>query len=127
MWSQTILWLPWNHTFGGNKNIGLVLYNGGTLYIDNGKPTPRDIHKTLIDHPLTREVFQNLLADMAAVATGSSNKVLRMTLESVLPALDAHEITDKGSINQRAVLENRAATVETLYTGAIAPGVIGLK
>ena len=33
-------WLPWNHTFGGNHNVGLVLYNGGTLYIDEGKPTP---------------------------------------------------------------------------------------
>jgi feruloyl-CoA synthase len=33
-------WLPWNHTFGGNHNVGLVLYNGGTLYIDDGKPTP---------------------------------------------------------------------------------------
>jgi len=33
-------WLPWNHTFGGNHNFGIVLYNGGTLYIDDGKPTP---------------------------------------------------------------------------------------
>ena len=33
-------WLPWNHTFGGNHNVGIVLYNGGTLYIDEGKPTP---------------------------------------------------------------------------------------
>ena len=33
-------WLPWNHTFGGNHNVGLTLYNGGTLYIDDGKPTP---------------------------------------------------------------------------------------
>ncbi len=33
-------WLPWNHTFGGNHNYGLTLYNGGTLYIDEGKPTP---------------------------------------------------------------------------------------
>ncbi|MDB5912250.1 MAG: long-chain-fatty-acid--CoA ligase-like protein, partial [Ramlibacter sp.] len=29
-------WLPWNHTFGGNHNIGLTIYNGGTLYIDDG-------------------------------------------------------------------------------------------
>ena len=29
-------WLPWNHTFGGNHNFGMVLYNGGTLYIDAG-------------------------------------------------------------------------------------------
>jgi feruloyl-CoA synthase len=33
-------WLPWNHTFGGNHNFNLVLRNGGTLYIDAGKPAP---------------------------------------------------------------------------------------
>jgi feruloyl-CoA synthase len=33
-------WLPWNHTFGGNHNFRIVLYNGGTLYIDDGKPMP---------------------------------------------------------------------------------------
>jgi feruloyl-CoA synthase len=32
-------WLPWNHVFGGSHNFGIVLYNGGTLYIDEGKPT----------------------------------------------------------------------------------------
>jgi feruloyl-CoA synthase len=40
-------WLPWNHTFGGNHNVGLVIYNGGTLYIDEGKPTPTLIAETL--------------------------------------------------------------------------------
>jgi feruloyl-CoA synthase len=40
-------WLPWNHTFGGNHNVGLTLYNGGTLYIDEGKPTPQAIGSTL--------------------------------------------------------------------------------
>ena len=40
-------WLPWNHTFGGNHNVGLVLNNGGTLYIDEGKPTPALMHETL--------------------------------------------------------------------------------
>ncbi|HEV7575802.1 MAG TPA: feruloyl-CoA synthase [Caldimonas sp.] len=40
-------WLPWNHTFGGNHNVGLVIYNGGTLYIDEGKPTPALIGETL--------------------------------------------------------------------------------
>ena len=33
-------WLPWSHTFGANHNINLVLRNGGTLYIDGGKPAP---------------------------------------------------------------------------------------
>jgi feruloyl-CoA synthase len=40
-------WLPWNHTFGGNHNVGITLYNGGTLYIDEGKPTPALIGETL--------------------------------------------------------------------------------
>ncbi|HEY2977428.1 MAG TPA: AMP-binding protein, partial [Burkholderiaceae bacterium] len=40
-------WLPWNHTFGGNHNIGITVYNGGTLYIDEGKPTPALIGETL--------------------------------------------------------------------------------
>ena len=33
-------WLPWNHTFGGNHNFNLVLRNGGTLYVDDGRPAP---------------------------------------------------------------------------------------
>jgi feruloyl-CoA synthase len=33
-------WLPWSHTFGGNHNVNLVLANGGTLYIDDGRPLP---------------------------------------------------------------------------------------
>jgi feruloyl-CoA synthase len=40
-------WLPWNHTFGGSHNFGLTLYNGGTLYIDEGKPAPQLIGETL--------------------------------------------------------------------------------
>ena len=40
-------WLVWNHTFGGNHNVGLTVYNGGTLYIDEGKPTPALIGETL--------------------------------------------------------------------------------
>ena len=39
-------WLPWNHTFGGNHNFGLALANGGTLYIDDGRPTPAAIGQT---------------------------------------------------------------------------------
>ncbi len=40
-------WLPWNHTAGGNHNLGLVLNHGGTLYIDEGKPVPGLIEKTV--------------------------------------------------------------------------------
>jgi feruloyl-CoA synthase len=40
-------WLPWNHTFGGNHNIGLTLFNGGTMYLDAGKPMPGGIEQTV--------------------------------------------------------------------------------
>ena len=46
-------WMPWNHTFGGNADVGVILCHGGMLYIDNGKPAPG-----LVDHTATnlREV-----------------------------------------------------------------------
>src|SRR5688572_31903817 len=39
-------WLPWNHTFGGNHNFNLVLRNGGTMYVDGGKPVPGLVETT---------------------------------------------------------------------------------
>jgi feruloyl-CoA synthase len=40
-------WLPWHHTYGGNHNFNLVLRNGGTLYIDRGRPLPGQFEETL--------------------------------------------------------------------------------
>lgn len=40
-------WLPWNHVFGGSHNFGIALYNGGSLYIDSGRPTAAEFQTTL--------------------------------------------------------------------------------
>jgi len=40
-------WLPWSHTFGGSHNFGIALYNGGSLFIDDGKPTPSAFAQTV--------------------------------------------------------------------------------
>lgn len=40
-------WMPWNHTAGGNHNLGIALYNGGSFYIDDGKPTPDGVAATV--------------------------------------------------------------------------------
>jgi feruloyl-CoA synthase len=40
-------WMPWNHIFGGTVNFGLALYNGGSFYIDDGKPLPGSIETTI--------------------------------------------------------------------------------
>jgi feruloyl-CoA synthase len=49
-------WAPWHHTAGGNHNFGFVLYNGGTLYVDEGKPVPGHIETTVRN---LREVATN--------------------------------------------------------------------
>ena len=40
-------WLPWNHTFGGNHNFNMILKHGGSLYVDDGKPAPGLIERTV--------------------------------------------------------------------------------
>ncbi|WP_338751782.1 feruloyl-CoA synthase [Janibacter alittae] len=59
-------WLPWSHTFGGNHNVGMVLVNGGTLYIDGGRPAPGLFDTTLrnvAEHPPT--IYFNVPAGFA--------------------------------------------------------------
>jgi feruloyl-CoA synthase len=49
-------WAPWHHTAGGNKDFGMVIYNGGTMYLDDGKPLPGAIETTVRN---LREVATN--------------------------------------------------------------------
>jgi feruloyl-CoA synthase len=70
----------------------------------------------IVSNARVRATFQERLKTFAAAATGSSNRVVALVLLAELPSLDAGEITDKGSINQRAVLRCRASAVADLYT-----------
>src|ERR1700678_3085169 len=69
----------------------------------------------IFGHPNVQRRFQELLESFAVNATGSSNRVTRAILAQEPPSLDAGEITDKGSLNQRAVLDRRTAIIERLY------------
>jgi feruloyl-CoA synthase len=71
-----------------------------------------------------RAEFARLLAPMADSARGTSGRVMRAILLADPPSLDIGEMTDKGSINQRAVLAHRAALVEELYADPPSPNVI---
>jgi feruloyl-CoA synthase len=62
-----------------------------------------------------RSKFAKLLRELAKTSTGSSNRVARAMLMEEPPSIDQHEVTDKGSFNQRAVLNRRAALVDELY------------
>ena len=81
----------------------------------------------IIKHPSFRALVLGKLKSLAANSTGSSNRVVRLAVMTEMPSLDAHEITDKGSLNQRAILENRKDDVETLYAGNAANGVFYIK
>lgn len=70
----------------------------------------------LISHPRVREHLSSLLNAHIEHSTGSSNRVTRMVFLNGPPSFDAGEITDKGSINQRAVIRHRTELVESLYT-----------
>ncbi|CAN5621822.1 feruloyl-CoA synthase [soil metagenome] len=77
-------WLPWNHTFGGNHNLGIALYNGGTLYIDDGKPTPTGIAETLRNlREIAPTLYFNVPTGFEAIAHAMENDtVLRDKLLS---------------------------------------------
>ncbi|MEO6576802.1 MAG: AMP-binding protein, partial [Polyangiaceae bacterium] len=68
-----------------------------------------------VAHRAVQEQFASSLAKLAERATGSSNHVARALVMTVSPDIDKGEITDKGSINQRAVLAARSKLVEALY------------
>ncbi len=72
-------WLPWNHTFGGNHNFGMVIFHGGTLYIDDGKPTPALIGETLRNlREIAPTVYFNVPTGFEAIANAmKTDDVLR--------------------------------------------------
>jgi len=75
-------WLPWNHTFGGNHNTGITLYNGGTLYIDDGKPTVQGIAETLRNlREISPTVYFNVPKGLEEIAAAmETDEVLRTSL-----------------------------------------------
>ncbi len=87
----------------------------------------RDMLAALVfpDGAHAREAFADRLRTFAAQATGSSNRIERILVMHEPPSLDAGEMTDKGSINQRAVLSRRAALVDALYEEPPGADVIG--
>lgn len=72
----------------------------------------------VLRHPAVTAWMAERLASFVAIAAGSSKQIARAMFLEEPPSLDALEITDKGSLNQRAMLARRAALVEELYSGS---------
>jgi feruloyl-CoA synthase len=78
----------------------------------------------VVSHPEVRAFFLEKLRKLAVRSTGSSTRLARAILLAEPPSMDRSEMTDKGSINQRAVLENRAALVDLLYAEPLSDAVL---
>ena len=74
-------WLPWSHTFGGSHNVGMVLHHGGSLYIDDGRPAPGLLDRTLRN---LRDVAPTVYFNVPA---GYSLLVPRLTADPALARL----------------------------------------
>lgn len=90
---------------------------------------PHDLVETneqMIAHSAVRDAFQQKLVEFAKNSTGSSTVVQRILLQAVPPSIDAHEVTDKGSLNQRAVQAHREDQIEILYQEPLSDLVISV-
>jgi feruloyl-CoA synthase len=111
-------WLPWNHTFGGNHNVGIVLDNGGTLYIDEGKPTPTGMAETLRNlREIAPTIYFNVPTGFEAIANAmETDAVLRRNLLSRVrmffysgaalaqPIWDSLHRTQEAEVGERIVM-----------------------
>ena len=111
-------WLPWNHTFGGNHNVGMVLFHGGTLFIDDGKPTPTLMGETLRNlREIAPTVYFNVPTGFEAIANAmKADEALRKTLLSRVqmffyagaslaqPVWDALHAAQEAEIGERIVM-----------------------
>ncbi len=81
-------WLPWTHTFGANQNIGLCLYHGGTLYIDEGRPTAAGMAQTLANlREISPTIYFNVPKGFEALSLAmEDDKVLRRRVFSKVQA-----------------------------------------
>lgn len=109
-------------------DVGMLIFSDlqACCQLLDGQPSNISAAGVLAHH-LVRARFQSLLDSFALQSTGNSNRVARAILVEEPPSLDAGEVTDKGSLNQRAVLERRAALVEELYSSEGSPRVFRIR
>ena len=89
-----------------------------------GAPAPDAAAAVVLAHEQVRNAFKRCLDALSDPSRGTSARIGRAILLAEPPSLDVGEVTDKGSINQRAVLAHRAGLVEELYADPPSANVI---
>ncbi|MBP7459614.1 MAG: AMP-binding protein, partial [Ottowia sp.] len=106
------------------KEVGALIFTTPAVRSLTDLPSDAPLGQVLADRRVLQK-FQSLATDLSLTATGSANRVTRLMLMAEPPSIDLGEVTDKGSINQRAVLKHRDALVQALYDET--PGHIVIK
>ncbi len=120
-------WLPWNHTFGGNHNVGLTLMHGGTLYIDDGKPTAALVAETLRNlREIAPTLYFNVPTGFEMIAQAmKTDEVLRKKLLSRVrmffysgaglaqPVWDSLHATAEAEVGERIVMSTGLGMTES--------------
>ena len=96
------------------KEVGAMVFPTAAVRGLSGLPADASMHDVVESAPVLAH-FQTVIDKLAQTATGSATHIARMCLLADPPTIDRGEVTDKGSINQRAVLLHRAALVEQLH------------
>ena len=100
------------------REVGALIFATQAVRELSGLGPDATLQQVLESAPVQAR-FQRVLDELARAATGSANRIARLHLVAEPPALDRGEVTDKGSINQRAVLKHRAALVEAFHADAL--------
>jgi len=100
------------------KEVGAMVFPTQAVRALSGLDARAPMADVLASAPVIAH-FQQALDALARSATGSAGRIARMCLLAEPPTLDRGEVTDKGSINQRAVLAHRAETVEALHADTL--------
>ena len=105
--------------------VALVIPNLAACRELAGTPEGEAASAEILSCAGVRKAFADLLKTFNAAAGGSSGRFARLILMDDPPSLDTGEMTDKGSVNQRAVLSRRSAIVDELYAPEPSPRIIG--
>jgi feruloyl-CoA synthase len=103
------------------KEVGAMLFPTPQLRKLSGLGDSASLAE-IADAPAVREWLQQLVNTLAKTSTGSATRIARAVILTEPPSIDKGEVTDKGSINQRAVLKHRADLVTALHAGSQAVG-----
>jgi feruloyl-CoA synthase len=101
------------------KEVGAMIFPTAAVRGLSGLGAGAPLAEVLASGPV-RAHFGRVFTELARQATGSANRIARVILLAEPPSIDKGEVTDKGSINQRAVLRHRDALVQALHAGTAA-------